>query len=79
MDAPLRFMTATELEWRRADGMVLFAAVLPFGSTMSGVLTRGMQVPYPYEVYARPHDGSTDWQRVYQIDPVNRTVARLDL
>jgi hypothetical protein len=82
MDAPLSFMVLTEVEWRRPDGTVLSRAIQAPSMVTGGILTDGntpLPLMEPYDVFARPADRSADWRRVYEVDPVNRTVARLDL
>lgn len=80
LSAILSCAVTTAVEWRRqSDGMLITTATIAPGMAMSGILSADQQIPCAYDVYARPADGSTDWQRMFEIDPVNRTVARLDL
>lgn len=82
LDAPLSFTVPTEVEWRRPDGVVLSRAIQAPHMVTGGILPDGntpLPLLEPYEIFARPIDRSADWRRVYEIDPVKRSVARFDL
>lgn len=72
----LSFDETTIVEWRSPDGTVLerlIVALGPIGATL-------LEYSQPYEVFARPADGSSpDWRRIAEIDPAAGTIARHDL
>lgn len=79
LNATLHCAVVTAVEWRRQpDSAVLTTAAVAPGMSVSCLLD-GFEAPAAtYDVYARPAGGG-DWQRVFEIDPIKRSVARFDL